>query len=79
MPTQVKGIMVVQFSGSTITLCEADQFRIDVFERLACEEHFVSVTDTGFSAHPWNKVFERAWKERRDEKILKCVTGSRRG
>ena len=76
--------MTVLAKENLYTLCEADQFRIDVFERLACEEHFVSVTDTGLSAHPWNEVFEhawfeRAWKERWNEKILKYVTDRRRG
>jgi len=44
------------------TLTEDDQFDIDVFERLACEEHFADQSDT---EPPWTAVRRRArWRRR---------------
>lgn len=56
------------------TLSEADQFQIDMFELLACEEHFVPVANRHDpDAYPWNQVFERAMKEREQKHLAEEI------
>ena len=56
------------------TLSEADQFQIDMFELLACEEHFVPVANRHDPhAYPWNQVFERAIKEREQKHLAEEI------
>ncbi len=46
------------------TLSAEDQFQIDIFEPLACEEHFVPMANRHDpNAHAWNQVFERMSQE----------------
>jgi hypothetical protein len=41
------------------TLTGEDQFAINVFERLACEEHFAVLSEG--ARHPWNTVRQEAY------------------
>jgi hypothetical protein len=45
-------------------LSEKDQCELDVFEPLACQEHFASVSNPSDpQAHPWNRLIDEAMRE----------------
>lgn len=47
-------------------LTDEDQFKIDCFERLACQNHFGKVEkDYDPKSHPWNIIMDEVFKERR--------------
>ena len=57
--------------GNFYNLTEDDQFHIDIFESLVCEEHF-KPQDMELE-HPWDKVFLEARLDRVFRRPLKKV------
>ena len=57
--------------GNFYYLTEEDQFHIDLFETLVCEEHF-KLQEEG-QDHPWDKVFSEARLDRVFRRPLKKI------
>lgn len=54
------------------TLTPEDQFDIDVFEQLACEEHFSDLPED--RSHPWNIMRVNAWREQQLAELAASMT-----
>ena len=53
---------------------EEDKFKIDLFEPLACEEHFVPLVNSSDSeTHPWNQVLERIREESNHRRLTAFI------
>ncbi len=62
------------------TLEEGDQFRIDLFESLACEEHFGPGTDKhDRGAYAWNRVIDCASREETKRRAVEILRSLREG